>query len=134
MSGSAKNLELARGYLQAIENGAQSGALEQFFAPEVEFVIFPNMLLPHGQRRNLAGALEGSERGQKLMTQQKYLIKHEIADGDRVALEVDWTGTLAVPFGALPAGRELKAHFVMFLEFGEGKILRQRNYDCFEKW
>jgi hypothetical protein len=36
------------------------------------------------------------------MSRQMYKIKHQIADRDRVALEVEWPGTLAVPFGSLP--------------------------------
>jgi predicted ester cyclase len=100
----------------------------------VEFVIFPNLLVPKGDRDKLTGALEGAERGRKLMAGQKYSITNETVEGDRVALEVEWTGTLAVPFGALPAGEQIKACFAMFLEFREGKMVGQRNYDCFEKW
>jgi ketosteroid isomerase-like protein len=134
MSGPAGNLEVARGYVQSIECGATGGALEAFFAPGVEFVVFPNLLLPQGDRRDLAKALEGVERGLKLMARQKYLITHEMVEGERMALEVEWTGTLAVPFGTLPAGYQMKAYFALFLEFREGKIVEQRNYDCFEKW
>jgi ketosteroid isomerase-like protein len=134
MSGPAGNLEVARSYVQAIERGATGGALEAFFAPGVEFVIFPNLLLPQGDRRDLAKALEGAELGQKIMSRQKYLITQEMVEGERVALELEWTGTSAVPLGTLPAGYQMKAYFAMFLEFREGKIARQRNYDCFEKW
>jgi len=28
----------------------------------------------------------------------------------------------------------MKAFFAVFLEFREGKIIRQRNYDCFKAW
>jgi len=63
-----------------------------------------------------------------------YKIKNEIAEHERVALEVAWVGTLAVPLGSVPAGGQLKAFFAVFLEFREGKIIRQRNYDCFEAW
>jgi len=83
---------------------------------------------------DLAAALEGAERGKKLMARQIYRITHEIADGDRVALEVEWLGTLAVPFGALLAGGQVKALSGVFLDFREGKIIRQRNYDCYEAW
>ena len=38
------------------------------------------------------------------MSRQMYKIKQEIADHDRVAPEVEWVGTLAVPFGSIPAG------------------------------
>jgi glutamine synthetase len=92
MSASTKNLESARSYLQAIEGDAMGRELKAYFAPEVEFLIFPNQLMPQGERRNLSVSLEGVERGRKLMAKQKYLIKNEIADDDRVALEVGWTG------------------------------------------
>jgi hypothetical protein len=68
------------------------------------------------------------------MSRQIYKIKQEIADHDRLALEVEWIGTLAVPFGSVSAGGQMKAFFAVFLEFREGKIARQRNYDCFEAW
>jgi ketosteroid isomerase-like protein len=82
----------------------------------------------------LKAALEGAEHGKKTMGSQIYKIMHEMADGDRVAMEVEWAGNLAVPFGSIPAGGQLKAYFAVFLEFREGKIVRQRNYDCFKPW
>jgi hypothetical protein len=43
-----------------------------------------------------------------------------------------WTGTLALPIGQIPIGGHMKANFARFYEFENGKIRRQRNYDCFE--
>ena len=40
--------------------------------------------------------------------------------------------SLAVPLGSIPVGGEMKAHFAHFYEFKDGKIFKQRNYDCFE--
>ncbi|MGH7456119.1 MAG: nuclear transport factor 2 family protein [bacterium] len=65
---------------------------------------------------------------------EQYEIKKALASENFVALEVLWTGTLAIPFGSLPAGGQMRAHFAMFLEFRDGKIVPQRNYDCFEPW
>jgi hypothetical protein len=42
--------------------------------------------------------LENAEPGKRAISPQKYKIKQEIADLDRVALEVEWVETLAVPF------------------------------------
>ncbi|HKB34942.1 MAG TPA: nuclear transport factor 2 family protein, partial [Gemmataceae bacterium] len=78
--------------------------------------------------------LEAGERGKKAMRSQRYEILGAVAGGDTVALEVRWTGTLAVPLGSLPAGGEMRARFAMFFEFKGGKIWRVRNYDCFEPW
>ena len=130
----AENLEIARRYLQALERGDTGEDLSRFFAPDVVLEEFPNRLTPVGKRRDLAAALEGAERGKRAMSRQIYKIKQEIADHDRVALEVEWVGTLAIPFGSIPAGGQMKAFFAVFLEFREGKIARQRNYDCFEAW
>jgi ketosteroid isomerase-like protein len=49
-------------------------------------------------------------------------------------LEVIWTGTLAVRIPTLAAGAEMCAHFAVFLDFRDGKIAAQRNYDCFDPW
>ena len=59
------------------------------------------------------------------------LVVHE---GEMVALEVFWSGYLAIPVDTLPADSEMRAHFSMWLEFRDGKICRQHNYDCFDPW
>jgi hypothetical protein len=51
-----------------------------------------------------------------------------------VVLEAIWTGTLAVGFGTLKPGDQLRARFAQIFEFKDGLIWRQRNYDCFEAW
>jgi len=120
--------------LQALEMGETGAALKEFLAPDVVLEEFPNLLTPLGKKRDLAAALEGAERGKRVMSRQMYKIKQEIADHDRVALEVEWVGTLAVPYGSIPAGGQMRAFFAVFLEFREGNIIRQQNYDCFEAW
>jgi ketosteroid isomerase-like protein len=134
MSDPASNLAVARRYLQAIERGVTGPGLGEFFAPDVVFEVFPNRLQPQGDRQDLKAALEGADRGKKAMASQIYKIMHEMADGDRVAVGVEWVGTLAVPFGSIPAGGQMRALFAVFLEFREGRIARQRKYDCFEPW
>jgi ketosteroid isomerase-like protein len=128
------NLDAARQYLAAVSQGATGEALAQFFTADVMQEEFPNRVSPDGKRRKLAGILEGAERGQKVLTAQRFEIRSAIAIGDRVILEALWVGTLAIPFGTIPAGGEMRAHCAMFLEFRDGKIAAQRNYDCFEPW
>jgi ketosteroid isomerase-like protein len=128
------NLEAARQYLAAISQGATGNALARFFTPDVVQEELPNRVSSEGKRRKLAAILEGAERGQKVLSAQRFEIRSAIATGDRVILEVLWVGTLAIPFGTIPAGGEMRAHSAMFLEFRDGKIAAQRNYDCFEPW
>jgi ketosteroid isomerase-like protein len=68
------------------------------------------------------------------MSHQVYAVVNELPCGDTVVLEVLWSGTPAIPLGSLPAGGEMRARFAVFLEFRDGKIVRQRNYDCFDPW
>jgi ketosteroid isomerase-like protein len=130
----ASNLETARNYLCAIEQGATGEALARFFTPDVTHEEFPNRLSPQGRRSNLAGMLEGAERGQKVLSSQHYEIQHEMENGNCVALEVLWTGTMAIAVAELSAGGTMRAHFAVFLEFRDGRIAAERNYDCFEPW
>ena len=75
------------------------------------------------------------ERGKKVMSRQMYKIKQEIANHDRVALEVEWVGTLAVPFGSIPAGsNEGLFSRVSGVPTREDHQAAERNYDCFEAW
>ena len=85
-------------------------------------------------RRDLAGLLEGRTRGKQGMRSERYEVRNALASGDRVALEVLWSGTLAIELGSLPAGGVMRAHFGVFLDYEDGKIVAQRNYDCFEPW
>ena len=69
-----------------------------------------------------------------LMESQRYDVHNAIESGDTVALEVGWSCVLAISVSSLPAGSEMHAHFAVFLDFRDGKIARQRNYDCFDPW
>ena len=79
----------------------------------------------------MAGIRATADRSNKAITYQKYEIKKELSCGDTVALEIVWTGTLAAPFQSKPVGAEMRAHFAAFLQFKDGKIFEQRNYDCY---
>ena len=127
-------LELTRRYFTALEAGATGEALAAFYAPEVVQLEFPNRLLPQGARRDLAAILDAAARGQEVMAAQRYEILQTVTEGDRVAVEFLWAGKLAVPLGSLAAGAEMRGRFAVFLEFRDGLIASQRNYDCFEPW
>jgi len=42
------NIEIARVYIKAIENGATGDALAKFFTPDVVLQEMPNRVAPHG--------------------------------------------------------------------------------------
>jgi ketosteroid isomerase-like protein len=128
------NLTTARRYLEALENGAEGGALAEFFTSDVVQEEFPNRLSPIGVHRDLKAILDAAKKGKRVMRAQKFDVLNSVSDGDIVALEVFWHGYLAVPVDTLPADSEMRAHFSVWLEFRDGKICRQHNYDCFDPW
>ena len=127
-----ENLASARRYIAAVEGGASGEELATFYAADVVQEEFPNRLLPNGARRDLAALLAAAERGAQRMAEQRYEVDTAVARGAEVGLEVRWTGTLAMAVGSLPAGGEMRARFAVFFTFRDGKIVAQRNYDCFE--
>ena len=127
-----RNLEAARRYLAAIEGGATGATLAAFYTPDVEQVEYPNRLLPMGATRDLAAVLDGAARGQQVVRTQRYEVRAAHAAGDNVILELLWVATLARSIGMLLPGHEMRAHFAVVLEYRDGRIARQRNYDCFE--
>jgi ketosteroid isomerase-like protein len=132
MTTEESNLETARAYLAAVAGGATGEALARWFTPDVVQEEFPNRLVPTGARRGLPELLDGAERGQQVLCAQTYEVLTDMASGERVALEVQWTGTLAIPLGELAVGDAMRARFGVFLDFRGGRIAAQRNYDCFD--
>jgi ketosteroid isomerase-like protein len=128
------NRDLAREYIRAIESGAIGDALARFFTPDVAIKEMPNRVAPHGSASDLAKALQAAERGQQLFKRQSYTITNIVGEGNWVALEMDWIGVTAVPIQNLPPNSEMRDHAAVFLQFREGRIVRQHHYDCFEPW
>jgi ketosteroid isomerase-like protein len=126
------NEAVAREYLAALERGDAGEQLRRFFTADFEQIEYPNALNPKGQRSDLTNALERSEKGKQILRSQRFQVQRVVASGDAVALEVEWIGVLAIHIGALASGQEMRANFAMFMEFRDGRISRQRNYDCFQ--
>jgi predicted ester cyclase len=117
-------------YHEAVARGENG---EQFFHPDVVHRELPNAIFPDGNVSDLDGLLAAMERGRIAIRDQHFEVLNALAVGDQVAVEAVWTGTLAVPLGDLPAGHTLRAHIATFLEMRDGKIIAQRNYDCYER-
>src|ERR1035438_910371 len=123
-----KNLDQARRYLKAIEDG-DANYVMNLFPLDTILEQLPNRIYPNGLCSPVARVSEAFEKGRKIFARQTYEITNEVVNGNTVALEVLWSGTLAIPFGTLSAGNQMRCHSAMFLEFREGKIAAQRNYD-----
>lgn len=129
-------LEKTRHFLSLLESfESDPAAYRSLLHPDIEQTEFPNALTAMTKVRGFDQLLEGSRAGRQLLSAQTFDVQNVIGGtgGDnQLALEVLWTGTIAADLGAFRAGQTLSANFCMVLEFKDGLLYRQRNYDCFQ--
>jgi ketosteroid isomerase-like protein len=117
-------------YLRAVE-AHDIETVAGLLHPEIELLEHPNRISPAGRRADAAAMRAAGERGRQLMASERYEIRHMIVEGDRAAVQIAWSGTLAVAAGSLPAGHVMQAHVCSIIEVRDGKVWRQEQYDCF---
>ena len=130
----AQNISVVPAYLAALGNNEAGDSLRRFFTEDARQIEMPNRLNPHGQESDLDRMLERSLQGLKILREQRYKIVSEVAQDHHVAVEVRWTGVLAVALRTLAPGAEMIASIAIFFTFRDGRIVTQRNYDCFDPW
>ncbi|MCB0216440.1 MAG: nuclear transport factor 2 family protein [Caldilineae bacterium] len=130
----SENLSIADAYLALLSGMGDPDDLDAFLAPDIEQQEFPNRLTPNGATRDLSAMKAGQAQGSRLLAEQRFERVGAVAQGDSLAMEVVWTGRVREAAGPFAAGQTLRARFAMFLDFRDGKIVRQRNYDCFDPW
>lgn len=106
-------------------------AYSEILHPDVVFYDNPNLINKVGQVRNASKGMAGVAVGQKILAAQRYDFIEIIETGDKLIIECIWTGTMAIDAGHLKQGQQLKAYICMIVEFKNGKIISQRNYDCY---
>lgn len=126
------HLEHYRRFLAALERFDGPDVVGPLWTEDVRFRELPNLLVPAGRVRSRAQALEGLGMARKVLSAQRYEVRRVVEQGDTLAVELGWTGTLKVPLGKTPIGGELKATFAAFVTFRDGLICEQANFDCYE--
>jgi ketosteroid isomerase-like protein len=130
-----RNLAIVAAYLQAVADPGETFAtLGRFLHPDIIQEEFPNAVVPQGARRDLVALAAAHARGAQVVTRQRYDVLRTVAQGDRVAVELEWSGTLLVAYGSLVPGSVMRAHLGIFFDLLHGRIIGQRNYDCYRPW
>ncbi|ADY56618.1 hypothetical protein Sgly_2330 [Syntrophobotulus glycolicus DSM 8271] len=131
---SKDNLELAVRFMKAVGDGKSGEELNEFYDESAVQIEYPNLLTKRLIERNLHEIKDASISGKKVIANQRYEIVKSFSIGDTVIIEAIWSGELSIPLGKLKAGDEMKAYFAQFFQFKNHKIVKQRNYDCFENF
>lgn len=127
------NAEIVHAYIAAVEGFDEAGAFA-LLHPEMRFHELPNRIRPKGGVDSLEAMRVGFRRAAegKVLRGQRYIIAEVIEAGDRVVVEARWEGDLVIPLGRLQPGDMLVAHLCMVFRLQDGRIIEQRNYDCYE--
>ena len=125
-------IQTVRDFVQALENRGSSSDFSKFYHPEIVQIEYPNTLTKNVTTRMLKDLQAAASRGKQVLQKERIDIVNSYGSGNTVIIEAIYTGTLAIKIGKLKPGDEMKAYFAQFYEFKDGKIYRQRNYDCFE--
>jgi ketosteroid isomerase-like protein len=125
------NEDIARAYIAALGRNASGDELAAFFHEDVVQEEFPSRLVPTGKSHARAELLERSTQVGELLSWHRYELKSVLSSGAVVALELEWRGEMRTSLGPLRQGQELRAEVAIFLELEDGRIRRQRNYDCY---
>jgi hypothetical protein len=128
----AANLAAALRYIQLVEDFAKPEAFEGLLSPAIQHEEYPNLLMKNGSKRGYEVMSQGPQQGRKILTSNRYEVKNAFAAGDWVTVEMVWTGILAIPYGTMQPGYEMKAYIATILQFKDGLIIAQHQYDCYE--
>ena len=127
------NVEIVRHYVDAVAR-FDAEAAAPLLHPEMHFHELPNRIRPAGgvdDVTKMMTALRRAGEG-KVLVAQRYILGEVIAAGDRVVVEARWEGDVAIPIGRLQPGDTMVAHICMVFRLLDGRIIEQRNYDCYE--
>ena len=127
-------LQLAKDFISAVENRKSFDEISKFYHPDVIQIEYPNSVAKNIKIRTLQDLKNAAEQGRQSVREEHYEIMSSYVCNNTVIVEVIWKATLAIGKGKMPVSNRLKAYFAQFFEFKDGKIFRQRNYDCFENF
>jgi hypothetical protein len=126
------NVATALHYIRLVEGFAQPEEFIGVLDPAIRHEEYPNLLMKNGSQGSYETMVAGPQRGRKLLSSNRFEVKNAFAADDWVVLEMIWTGILAVPLGTMPVGYTMKAYIATILEFRNGLIVTQHQYDCYE--
>lgn len=128
-------LETVKRFFELIETFSISEAdFKPLLHPEIVQTEFPNFITPGVVVCNFEVLMQRIPNGKKLLKEQMYDIQRVYEAGETLITEVIWTAEVGADVSVFKTGQRLKAYFCCLFDFKDGKIYRQRNYDCFERF
>ncbi|MDB5033136.1 MAG: hypothetical protein JWQ98_377 [Chlorobi bacterium] len=126
-------VETVRRYFDLAENfSSDADELLEIIHPDIIATEYPNALSPRMRSRTFPEMQAGLKAGGTMLKWQRFDIQRSFECNAMLIVETQWTGEMKISAGPLKEGRILTAHICFFFEFQNGRIIRHRNYDCYE--
>ncbi|PSL49439.1 ketosteroid isomerase-like protein [Chitinophaga niastensis] len=128
-----EKLALVYRYFQLLESfSADPVEFASIFHPNIIQTEYPNQLSNDIKQRNFDIMLESMVTNKIILKSQHFSVLKVVEAGNTLVVEAKWTGEIGVDAGRFRRGQVMKAFICTIIEFRDGKIYRQRNYDCYE--
>jgi ketosteroid isomerase-like protein len=128
-----QNLELAKRYIRTVGDPSTTfDDLKALLDDQIIWKEMPNSFALSGRTSDLEAASAGWRKGREYLPEQTYTVRHAVASGDSVALEISCSGNVAKAIGPFQAGVQLSAKLAIFLRFRNGRIVSQTDYPCYD--
>jgi hypothetical protein len=118
-------------FIRVLEAGGGAADIKPFLAESFVLTEAPHLLAPEGSTRRLAGVLAGADQSREVVTDQKFTIRRTTCEGNRVAVEADWSATVLMDLRYWDRGETIRARTSSVFELSDGLIVSQDSYDCY---
>ena len=114
-----------------METGGGADAISPYLADSFLLTEAPHLLAPQGATRTLADVLAGADQSSGVVAGQKFSVRRTTCQGNRVAVEADWSATVLMDLRYWDAGETIRARTSSVFEVCDGRIVSQDSYDCY---
>lgn len=121
------NAELAKRMLE-MHASHQQGWVEACYHPDCEWVELPIPGQSKGRSGNAAAMKTAADASVNIFPSIEIVINNIVCAGEKVALEIDFVGTMAKKPGSDKPARKSTVKMAIFLTFNNGLIVRQVDY------
>jgi len=118
-------------FIRVLEAGGGAADIRPFLSESFVLTEAPHLLAPDGSTRTLAGVLAGADQSREVVGDQKFTIRRTTCEGNRVAVEADWSATVLMDLRYWDRGETIRARTSSVFEVSDGLIVSQDSYDCY---
>jgi len=98
------------------------------YAVDAEWTELPTPATPRGRGGKRAVLRAAAERALALFPDRQMKIRNLVAQGQQVALELEWSGTAAAAVGSIKPGAMVRLRIASFFTVVDGLITKHTDY------